>query len=188
MTHAELVEAAARWAERRRYRVVLRDVQCVLVSEQPDVIAWKSHGASLLVECKATRSDFLRDRKKAWRRDPEAGMGYERYYAVPSLSVVADVGASWLGGWGLLLVDPRGRVSVAKKGGPFTSRNERAERALLVSAVCRVTEGWGRKLFGPAAPQNPDGDPPRSTARVIRELREENRRLRRSLPAGGGRP
>lgn len=182
MTHDELVNAAALWAEkRRRFRVVLRDVRCTLVSEQPDVIAWKSYGASLLVECKASRADFLRDRKKAWRRRAEEGMGYERYYAVPYDAFAVSV--EELGGWGLLLVHPRGRVEVAKESGPFTKRNEAAERALLVSAVCRVTEGWGRRMLGPSAPLGPDGDPPPSTAKVIRELREENRRLRRAVSA-----
>ncbi len=176
MTHAELVRAAADWVRRRRYRVVLEDVQATCVSEQPDCIGWKTNGASILVECKSSRSDFLRDRKKSWRRDAERGMGYERYYAVSSLSVTGhDYDA---GGWGLLLVTGR-KVVVLKKSGPFTKRNERAERALLVSAVCRVTEGWGRKMLGPGAPLAPDGDPPKSTARIIRELREECARLRR---------
>ncbi len=183
MKHAELVEAAARWAEKRRYRVVLRDVQSMAVNEQPDVIAWKSNGASLLVECKATRSDFIRDRKKSWRRDAERGMGYERYYAVPGEGFFCS--SEEIEGWGLLLVRPSGRVEVAKKSGPFTRRNERAERALLVSAVCRVTEGWGRKIFGPDAPLSPDGDPPRSTARIIRELREEIYRLRAERRVNG---
>lgn len=179
MTHTELIEAAAKWAQRRRYRVVLRDVRCNIVSEQPDVIAWKTHGASVVVEAKTSRADFLRDRHKAWRRYPEEGMGYERYYAVESESILDGSVA----GWGILVVNPGGRIRVAKKSGPFTKRNEAAERTLLVSAVARVTEGWGRRMFGASAPMGPDGDAPPSTARVIREMREEVLKLKAQLRA-----
>jgi len=183
LNHSELIVASATWAEKRRYRVVLRDVQCIIVSEQPDVIGWKSHGSSLLIECKASRSDFLRDKKKSWRRHAEEGMGYERYYAVPTGVGVIDLEdlSAEVGGWGVITIDPKHRVTVLKKSGPFTKRNDRAERALLVSAVCRVTEGWGRKIFGPDAPLAADGDPPPSTAKVIRELRAENLKLRHAI-------
>lgn len=175
MKHAELIVHAAKWVRKRRYRVVLQDVQATCVNEQPDVIAWKGNGSSIVIECKVSRSDFLRDAKKRWRYRAEDGMGYHRYYAVPDGPLAA---LDRQAGWGLLVVKSGGRIVEAYPSGPFTKRNERAERALLISAVCRVTDGWGRKIFGAHAPQAPDGDPAPSTARVIRELREENRRLR----------
>src|SRR5664279_4532997 len=51
--------------------------------ENPDVIGWVPGADSVLIECKLTRADFLRDATKAVRRNPRAGMGQRRYYLCP---------------------------------------------------------------------------------------------------------
>jgi len=77
MKHDELVEIAARWL-RKRFPVVCTEVRC---GETPDAIglggAW-SH----LIECKTSRSDFLADQKKPWRRRDNA-LGCARSYLCP---------------------------------------------------------------------------------------------------------
>lgn len=176
MTHDELIASAARWLRvARRHPVVLSDVRCSMISEQPDIIAWKNTGFSTVIEAKASRSDFVRDKHKSFRRNEERGMGYERYFYAP----VGIVPASELPpGWGLLEPDAKGRVVLVVKSRSFTDRSERDERVLLVSAVRRVTEGWGRRTFGEIAPPMVDGDAHPTATKIIRELRAENKQLR----------
>lgn len=181
MTHNDLVKIAEQWIRKQRgFHVVLRDVQTWATREQPDVIAWKNSGASTLLECKASRSDFLADAKKGFRIRPTEGMGFHRYYCISKPFIVEEELPS---GWGLLLA-PNGlnkKLVVVKKSAPFTKRNESAERALLINVVRRVTEGWGRQMLGDNAPLGPNGDAHPKPARIIRELQAENRELRRRL-------
>lgn len=182
MTHDALVKWAERWLRKRRAVVVLSDVRSIMVSEQPDVIAWGNSGFSTLVECKVSRADFLRDAGKPFRRHPERGMGLERWYAAPpGLLTVADLPARW----GLIEPADRGGapvgVRVVRRAERFDRRAEREERALLVTALRRATEGWGRAMFGDLAPPaETEGDRhPAVLARTIRNLRAELREARR---------
>lgn len=181
MTHAELIILAAKWVRKtKRCPVVLADVRCTVINEQPDVISWTNNGFSSVVECKASRADFLRDAKKWFRRSPEQGMGYERWYCAPyEMLKVTDLPP----GWGLIEPALRWGVRTVRPSEKFHDRNERGERALLVSALRRATEGWGRGIFGEGAPPITDGDPHPSAARVIRDLRLDNQRLREQLAA-----
>ena len=98
MTHARLVALAVHWLRRYRCGVVLSEQACAS-GEMPDAIGWKKACHSVLVECKASRADFLADRAKSCRLKPETGVGCERYYLVPQdLIGVAELPA----GWGLL--------------------------------------------------------------------------------------
>jgi hypothetical protein len=179
VTHAELVTFAERWLRAgRRLPIVLCDVRCVVVSEMPDAIGFTNRGYSVLVECKASRADFARDEKKWFRRAPELGMGYERWFcAPPGIIRVEELPPQW----GFL--EPRGpkRARIIRKPGRFLKRNERDERALLVLALRRATEGWGRRIFGEIAPPLVDGDPHPTAGKIIRDLRDENRRLRAAM-------
>lgn len=182
MTHALMITHAERWVRRvKRCPVVLADVRCTAVNEQPDVIGWSNNGFSTVVECKVSRGDFLRDEKKWFRRSPASGMGYERWIATPTGLITVD---ELPDRWGLVVLATDGkRMIVARKAEPFHERNDRSERALLVNAVRRATEGWGRRIFGETAPAVVDGDPHPSAARVLRDLRAENLRLREQLRA-----
>ncbi len=77
--HAELCVRGERWLRTRGCRVVLRDPfkAAVYTGECPDVIGWRD-GHSILIECKASRADFLADKGKRFRAEPEIGMGDER--------------------------------------------------------------------------------------------------------------
>lgn len=75
MTHAELVSRAARWLKSQGCGTIVATKLYVPGFEEPDAIGWWSHGRSLLVECKASRADFLRDAGKPFRRFPGLGMG-----------------------------------------------------------------------------------------------------------------
>ena len=64
MTHAECVSAAAAYMQKRS-DVVLPEFYS-WNSELPDVIAF-SNRVSTVIECKISRSDFLRDKNKPFR-------------------------------------------------------------------------------------------------------------------------
>ena len=177
MKHDDLVDLAANWARARRYSIVLQDVRSWATREQPDVIAWKNSGASLVLEVKTSRADFKHDAEKSFRRRADEGMGYARCFVVPAGLVALDELPK---GWGL--IELRGpRLVVVKKSAPFMNRDEHAERCLLILALRRATEGWGRQIFGSGAPLAPDGDPHPKAARIIREQRAEIRALRTAL-------
>ena len=71
-----------RWLSRHS-SVVLYEF-ATAVDENPDVIGWAVGAGSIVIECKLSRSDFLKDAAKAVRRNPRVGMGQRRYYLCPS--------------------------------------------------------------------------------------------------------
>jgi hypothetical protein len=178
-THHDLVRTAERWL-RRKHPVVLIDVHSATTNEQPDAIGWMNNGTSTLVECKASRSDFARDAKKWFRREPSLGIGSRRYFLAPDSLLE---GLFLPDGWGLLYTTSRGGVRVVRQSAPLVSFNQAAEKSLLVGAVRRATEGWGRRTFGEVAPPMVDGDPHPTASAIIRDLRSEVQRLREQARA-----
>jgi hypothetical protein len=67
--------------------------------EEPDAIGWTPCGYSYLVEVKVSRSDFLADKKKPHRKNPETGMGKRRYVLCPKDMIQPNEVPE---GWGLL--------------------------------------------------------------------------------------
>jgi hypothetical protein len=156
--HAELCERGERWLRSRGCRVVLRDPfkAAVCTGECPDVIGWRD-GHSILIECKASRSDFLADRKKKFRENPELGMGDARLFLAPEGVIAAE---DLPPGWGLLVTigksikvastyprtyrvpsfwDKTREVSgIDFRPLPFTG-NKQCETVMLVSALARKT-------------------------------------------------
>jgi hypothetical protein len=98
MTHAQLVQRAVAWLRSYRCGVILSEQAC-LSGEMPDAIGWKQACHSVLVECKASRADFLADHDKPFRRKPAMGLGCERFYLTPAAMLCPEELPS---GWGLL--------------------------------------------------------------------------------------
>jgi hypothetical protein len=98
MTHAQLVNLAVEWLRRYRCGVVLSEQACAS-GEMPDAIGWKGKCRSVVVECKLSRADFLADRLKPFRQNPEIALGCERFYLAPAGMIVPQELPS---GWGLL--------------------------------------------------------------------------------------
>jgi hypothetical protein len=137
MTHQQLVRMAEQWL-RRKYRcgIVLSEQSCAS-GETPDVIGWKNSCRSVLIECKISRSDFLADREKPWRRQSEAGMGCERFYLAPHGLIKPQ---ELPPGWGLLECRAR-EVSVTVKARRQSLRTETGlmwEMNLLLASLRRV--------------------------------------------------
>lgn len=129
-THAELVAAASRWLQ-KKCAVVITEI--ATTGEEPDAIGWQgSH--STLIECKASRSDFLADRRKAFRSQPSRGIGQHRYYLAPR-GVIEN--ADLFDGWGLLEYDGE-RVRCVLESQYFEAVNDRHEITILLSTLRRI--------------------------------------------------
>jgi len=135
MTHVQLVERAVRWLRGYRCGVVLSEQACVS-GEMPDAIGWKQACHSVVVECKVTRADFVRDRAKPFRQKPEKGVGSERYYLTPpGLVKIEELPA----GWGLLEFE-RGKIQMTHPSAKNlrTTTGFRYEMNLLLASLRRV--------------------------------------------------
>jgi hypothetical protein len=135
MTHAKLVAMAVCWLRRYRCGVVLSEQACVS-GEMPDAIGWKGRCHSVVVECKASRPDFLADRAKPWRQNPETGVGAERYYLAPAGMISLD---ELPAGWGLLEARSRD-IGVVKRSAKNLRSNAgfQNEMNLLLASLRRV--------------------------------------------------
>lgn len=135
MTHAQMVERAVRWLRGYRCGVVLSEQACVS-GEMPDAIGWKRACHSVLVECKVTRADFLADRGKPFRQNPEKGVGSERFYLTPPGFVKLE---ELPAGWGLLELR-RGRIEIVRASAKNlrTAKGFGYEMNLLLASLRRV--------------------------------------------------
>jgi len=144
MTHDDLVERASKWLVKKCPIVVTELIHSG--PESPDAIGFKS-GNTILIECKTSRSDFLSDAHKFFRRYSSNGMGDYRYYLTPrnliSLNELPD-------NWGLLEFGSK-RINVVKEATIQKEKNYRSEQSLLVSCIRRlgkdVEEGINVKVY-----------------------------------------
>jgi hypothetical protein len=144
MTHATLVALAERWLTRQGCGIVLRDpFHTPYVPEHPDALGWRlASDVSILVECKASRADFLADRTKPFRANPDQGIGQWRFYLTPAEIVqVQDLpprwGLLWATNRGVRMVHGRPPGNTGWGAPPFVA-NIRAERRLLLAALRRL--------------------------------------------------
>ena len=132
MQHSTLVSMGVRWLS-RQCSVVLYEF-ATRTDEIPDVIGWAPGSDSVVIECKLTRSDFLRDAAKAFRKNPPAGMGRRRYYlSPPDVIQVKDLPPKW----GLLWA-AKGQVTVEREARGHAARNLGAEVRFLSSMLRRA--------------------------------------------------
>lgn len=143
MTHGDLVARAERWLKNQGCGVVFRDEFKAATGngELPDAIGWRD-GLSILVECKASRADFLADKGKPFRQAPELGMGDWRFFLCPpEIITVSDLPE----GWGLLYAHQKQIKKVHGVPGncswwrdkPFNG-NKRCETQMMYSALRRM--------------------------------------------------
>lgn len=135
MTHAQLVQKAVAWLRSYRCGVILSEQAC-LSGEMPDAIGWKRACHSVLVECKISRSDFLVDRDKPFRRKQETGLGCERFYLTPAAMIGED---ELPPGWGLLECHNR-KIKLLRPAAKNlrTATGFRYEMNLLLASLRRV--------------------------------------------------
>lgn len=132
MQHSTLVALGVKWLS-RKCSVVLYELAAA-EEETPDVIGWANGTGSILIECKQSRADFLRDAQKAVRKNPGAGMGHRRYYlSPPDVIGVKDVPPKW----GLLWA-VKNRIEVKKEARGHADRNLLAEVGFLSHMLRRA--------------------------------------------------
>jgi hypothetical protein len=131
MQHSTLVAMGVRWLS-RKCSVVLSEFAAA-ADEIPDVIGWTA-GGSVLIECKLSRADFLRDAKKPARINARTGMGHRRYYLCPpDVIQVKDLPPKW----GLLWA-AKSAVTVEREARGNPERNLLAEVQFLSSMLRRA--------------------------------------------------
>jgi hypothetical protein len=131
MTHNDLIKFAAKKLEQKHALVITEMASSA--GEQPDALGFQGRYTTL-IECKASRSDFLADAKKFFRRIPERGMGAYRYYMTPSGLITAEELPFQ---WGLFEIKGQ-RIYQKVKASYFSERAINAELALLLSVIRRI--------------------------------------------------
>lgn len=145
MTHAELVRRAEKWLKGAgKCKFSFSELASYSNFEIPDAIGF-SFWNSILIECKTTRSDFRADLKKSFRRTPENGCGFQRYFLCEKGLIDKDELPE---GWGLLYLSSRGCRKIKPSKFEWTAEQAHKirwnERYLLVSALNR----FGIRLNG----------------------------------------
>lgn len=132
MTHAEMVECACSWLK-RKYPIVISEMVSG-ASETPDAIGFDS-GTTTIVECKVTRADFLRDKKKWFRQNPEQGMGNYRYFlTLPGVIKPEEVDEKW----GLLIFNPETKRFRRLKEAVQQESHLVSQQKILISCIRRI--------------------------------------------------
>jgi hypothetical protein len=157
LSHAELVEVAAKWLKRQGCNVVLteRFAGNDHRGECPDAIGWFcSDFSSVVVECKVSLSDFIADASKPWRTGP--AMGFERWFLVPR---GLPRPKAWPSCWGLLEWDRR-VVRCVIKPLPFQDRSITHEARLLLAEL-RIfhAQGITYRKIGSGTPSLSEASP-----------------------------
>lgn len=143
MTHKELVNIS--------YKFVLNKMSCGFAvkelktteKEIVDVLGFGAWNHSVLIEVKVSRQDFLADKKKSFRINPDEGVGRYRFYCCPKdLIRIEDLPNNW----GLIYED-KSKLEIVfnpycknPKGNIFSGGflyNKDAERAIMYSALRR---------------------------------------------------
>lgn len=132
MQHSTLVALGVRWLS-RQCSVVLYEF-ATPADENPDVIGWAPGAGSVLIECKLSRSDFLRDAAKTVRRNPHSGMDNRRYYLCPAELIQAK---ELPPKWGLLWAINR-QITIEREAKGHPERSLVAEVHFLSSMLRRA--------------------------------------------------
>ncbi|OCY53720.1 adenylosuccinate synthase [Acinetobacter pittii] len=118
LTHRQLCEIGARFLKRPEsangHGCHFTIIEPSCYGENPDVFGVRhgihSHGiGTFLLEAKISRADFLADRSKPHRLNPELGMGKYRYYICPTGLIKTEELPKK---WGLIYVSEKGICKV----------------------------------------------------------------------------
>jgi len=135
MDHRELCLKAARYL---RYTGIQPFHRCAYVvceleraGESPDAFGWGGW-TTQLIEVKTSRSDFLSDKRKQWRKNPDQGIGSFRSYLCPEgIIKPEDLPLKW----GLLYADEKGKITKVIQ--PEMQDRNHGEELQLVTSILR---------------------------------------------------
>jgi hypothetical protein len=143
ITHRELCFLAADWLHQpgRIHPASCPHVAVELVTatqERPDVFGWNSW-ATVMIEVKVSRVDFLADAKKHFRQHPDQGVGDFRFYCCPDgLIDIDEIPEEWG-----LLYEKDGVIRKVKDAMHQKSHHQ-SERTIFASMFRREVK---RKIF-----------------------------------------
>lgn len=129
--HDQLVNIARKWLT-KKCAVVVTELAATM--EHADALGFRGDGLSMLVECKASKADFLADKNKFFRRNPEMGIGAMRYFLAPQ-GLIDE--SELPDGWGLLEWTGR-KVVLIKESSFFEERRHAGEKSILISVLRRL--------------------------------------------------
>ena len=133
ITHKQLVRRIATWYKNRHQSCIVLAEFVTAAQEIPDVLVFQSGAHTVLLECKTSRSDFLSDKDKFFRRQEDYGMGEYRYYVAPHGMIQPEELPE---GWGLYEVDER--FVREKVKAEYKDANKKKECMMLMSALRRL--------------------------------------------------
>lgn len=145
LTHTDLVEKGKKWLRGQKGKkwscpIVFGEL-VTATSETPDVMGLSSN-TTCIIECKTSRSDFLRDKKKMSRVLPQTGMGRYRLYMCPTNLIKVE---ELPDGWGLVYVSEGGRSTLIEKP-KGQSCNLRYEHTYMYSIIRRICTGTNKEI------------------------------------------
>ncbi|MCK5607550.1 hypothetical protein KAR91_37045 [Candidatus Pacearchaeota archaeon] len=146
LSHDDLVSLGEKWLiNTKKCSFAFSELKCTRIYEIPDCIGFRD-GYSVLIECKASRADFLSDKKKMFRKYPEQGLGSFRFFLCPEGVInPSDLPEKWGLVW--ITVQGKARQIVGPKGNAwsytggeheFRERNLQGEWFLMTSALRRI--------------------------------------------------
>lgn len=144
MTHRELCIKGSRYLKYKGIQPFhkCQYVVCELerIGESPDVFGFGG-STTQLIEVKVSRSDFLSDKNKFWRREPEYGLGKLRSYLCPEgIIKPCDLPDKW----GLLYINDKGKIVEVFK--PEAQDCNHLEELNLITSILR-REGIKPRIF-----------------------------------------
>lgn len=103
LTHKILVNIAYKWLLNNTLcEVAFKEPLFISTGEIPDVIGFGYDGHSVMIEIKASKGNFSTDKDKSFRKNPEYGMGSQRFYCCPEGLIKQS---ELPNGWGLIYVN-----------------------------------------------------------------------------------
>lgn len=136
--HKSLCERGAKWLKKHECNIRIPNCPLIFVdmktieNEIPDILGF-STGFSVMIEVKVSRSDFLKDKNKQFRKDPYLGVGQMRLYLCNENIIKEDEIPDE---WGLLYLDDNNKIEVIKFP-EVQKANLIAERNMLLSYIRR---------------------------------------------------
>ncbi len=145
LKHDDVAEIGARWLRRNGYPIAFANMRSNVATEQPDALGFNDIGESFLLEAKVSRSDFLADKKKPWRKDGN-GIGQRRGYIAPE-GIIKPEEVPY--GWWLLEVYGKMQPKVRVVKGIAYEQPSAQERATTMAGRRRVYRHGDHQEFTP---------------------------------------
>ena len=144
LNHDKLVTIGAAWIWGQGANIVVTEFSGGQ-GEIPDVLAWGNNARSILIEAKASYGDYSGDKQKVFRKEPERGIGGQRYFIMPSQLAEKVIRGRFPDKWGLLSVKiykgvdkkTKYKVRVLRQSGWF-KHDKTKESKILISALRRI--------------------------------------------------